>query len=275
MSRLRSVGLVTLWGVLGALATVLAQGTPGPVSPESRAALAPLGALRAGINHGNPLLATRDLASGELRGVAVDLARELARRVGVPLELVPFGAAGPMGQAARAGLWDVAFLGIDPERATDISFTAPYVEVEGTYLVRPGSPLRSVDEVDRPGVRIVVTAGSAYDLFLRRSLKAATIVRAPTTPQSIDLFVEGDFEALAAVRPALVSASPRIPGSHVMTGRFMTIPQAAGVPTGRPLAARYVREFVEEVKASGFVAAALRRHGVEGQAVVSPPAPLR
>src|SRR3972149_10741397 len=144
-----------------------------------RSDLAPTGKLRVGINYGNPVLATRDAVSGELRGVAVDLALELGRRVGVPTDLVAFESAGKMFDAVKASAWDVAFLAIDPGRADQISFTAPYIEIEGTYLVPPGSPLRAITEVDRIGVRIGVSAKSAYDLFLTRSIQNAQLGRAP------------------------------------------------------------------------------------------------
>jgi polar amino acid transport system substrate-binding protein len=243
------------------------------VTPAVRAELAPTGSLRAGINYNNPLVARRDEATGELRGTAVDLSRELARRVGVPVELVPYDAAARMSEAARSGAWDVAFLAIDPARAADIEFTAPYIELEGTYLVPAGSPLRRIEDVDRDGVRVSVTANSAYDLFLTRELKHAQLVRAATTPESIDLMVTGKLDALAAVRTALVAAAPRLPGSRVLSGHFMTIAHAAGIPRGRPAAAVFVRQFIEDVKASGIVAAALARHGLTpDDAIVAPPA---
>jgi polar amino acid transport system substrate-binding protein len=239
---------------------------------EIRQELAHTGTLRAAINYNNPLLAKRDGASGELSGLAVDLSRELARRVGVPLQIIPVDAAGKITASAAADVWDIGYLAIDPRRANDIDFTAPHVELEGTYLVPEGSPLRQVQEVDRSGVRIAVTAQSAYDLFLTRELKNAQIVRAPNTPRSFDLLVEENLDAVAAVRTALVAAAKQIPGSRVLSGHFMTIPQAAGVPKGRPRAARYVCEFIEEMKASGFVANTLRKHGLgSDDAIVAPP----
>ncbi len=246
------------------------------VSPEVKAQIAPTGTLRAGINYNNPLLARRDAATGALRGIAVDLSRELARRVGVPVELVPYDAAGKMSDAVKSGAWDIAYLAIDPQRANDIDFTAAYIELEGTYLVPAGSPLKRVEDVDREGVRISVTSKSAYDLFLSRELKNAQIVYSPTTPESIDMMVSQKLDAVAAVRTALITAAKRVPGSQVMSGRFMTIPQAAGIPRGRPAAAQYVKAFIESVKASGFVADALKRHGLTSDdAVVASAAEAR
>jgi polar amino acid transport system substrate-binding protein len=249
-----------------------AQVLPAGVKAE----LAPHGTLRAGINYNNPLLARRDAATGELRGIAVDLSRELARRLGVAVELVPYDAAGKMTDAIGTGSWDIAYLAIDSARANDIDFSAAYIELEGTYLVPAGSRLRRIEDVDREGVRIAVTAKSAYDLYLSRELKAAQLVRTATTPDSIELMVSQRLDAVAAVRTALVTAAKRIPGSQVLAGRFMTIPQAAGVPKGRPAAARYVSTFIEDVKASGFVADALKRHGLTADdAVVAPAASVR
>jgi polar amino acid transport system substrate-binding protein len=241
---------------------LLAAGAAAPASNELRKELAPTGTLRAAINYNNPLLARRDAVSGELSGLAVDLSRELARRVGVPLELIPFDAAGRITGSATNSTWDVGYLAIDPRRANDIEFTAAYVELEGTYLLPAGSSLQRIEDVDREGVRIAVTAESAYDLFLSRELKHAQIVRAVNTPQSVELMLEQKLDAVAAVRTALVTATKHLPGSHVLSGHFMTIPQAAGVPKGRPAAARYVSEFIEEMKASGFVAGTLKKYGL-------------
>lgn len=237
-----------------------------------KAEIAPTGTLRAAINYNNPLLAQRDATTGELRGVAVDLSRELARRISVPLELVPYEAAGKISGAAKTGAWDVAYLAIDPARAADIDFTAAYIELEGTYLVPAGSPLQNVQDFDRDGVRIAVTANSAYDLFLSRKLKHAQLVRAETTPISIDMMVGQRLDAVAAVRTALITGTRRVPGSRVLQGHFMTLSQAIGVPRGRPLATRYVRMFIEDLKASGFVAESLKRHGLgPDDAIVAPP----
>jgi polar amino acid transport system substrate-binding protein len=253
-----------------------AQPVASPVPPALRAEFAPTGTLRAAINHANPLLAIRDPKTGDLSGTAVDLSRELGRRLGLPVQLIPFDAAAKISASARAGAWDVAFLAIDPARAEDIDYSAAYIELEGTYLVPAGSNLNTIEDVDRAGVRVSVTAKSGYDLFLTRALQRAELVRADTTPESIDRFKEQKLDAVAGVKTSLVLAAKEIPGSRVIPGHFMTIPQAVGLPKGRPAAVVYLRGFVEAVKASGFVADALKRHGMtDDDAVVAPPVPLR
>lgn len=260
-----------LFTVLCVVASAASQ-VPAGLAGE----LAPTGALRAAINYNNPLLARRDASTGELSGLAVDLSRELARRIGVPLEIVPFDAAGKIAASAQNNVWDVGYLAIDPLRANDIDFTAAHIEIEGTYLVSAGSALQRIADVDRDGVRIAVTAQSAYDLFLSRELKHAQLVRANSTPESFELMRAQKLDAVAAVRTALLAEAKRVPGSRVLDGHFMTIPQAAGVPRGRPAAARYVSEFIEEMKASGFVASSLQAHGFGADdAIVARPASSR
>ena len=237
------------------------------ILPSLRSELAPTGKLRVGINYGNPVLATRDPAGGELRGVAVDLARELGARMEAPVELVGYDAAGKMVEGLKAGAWDVAFLAAEPGRAGEISFTAPYMLIEGTYLVPAGSPLRAIEDVDREGVRIAVSADSAYDLFLSRNLKRARLVRAPSPNASFELLIAGAAEALAGVRQPLVAGAEKLPGSRVLDGRFMAIGQALGLPKGRDAGAGYLRAFIEDVKASGFVARAIERAGIRGVSV--------
>ena len=234
--------------------------------------LAPTGKLRAAINLGNMVLAQKDPATGDMRGVTVDLARELARRVGLPLELVPFDAAGKVFEALKAGAWDVAFLAIEPVRAAEIAFTAPYVIIEGVYLVPKDSPLRAVADVDRDGVRIAVNKGSAYDLYLTRTIKHAQLVRGEN---GIELFVRDRLEAAAGVKQPLVEYAKTDPSVRIMDGRFMEIRQAMGTPKlryqGRDAAPRYLHAFVEEMKATGFIAEALRRSN-QPDAAVAPPA---
>jgi polar amino acid transport system substrate-binding protein len=256
---------------LGLLALAACATIP-PMPPAVRSELAPTGKLRAGINHGNVLLASRDPASGEVRGIAVDLARELARRAARPLEVVPYESAGAMADAVASGAWDVAFLGAEPERASRIAFSPPYLEIEATYLVPAGSPIRSIADVDREGVRVAVSAKGAYDLFLGRTLRRARLVRAPGVEPSFELFVADKLDALAGLKPALLAYADRLPGSRVLDGRFTAVQQAIGAPTSRIAVAAYLREFVEQVKASGFVAQAIERHGVRGVAVAPPAA---
>lgn len=229
--------------------------------------LAPTGKLRVGINYGNPVLATRDPASGDLRGVAVDLARELGKRVNVPVELVAFESAGKMFDAVKTGAWDAAFLAVDPGRTGQIDFTAPYIEIEGTYLVPAGSPLHAIGDVDREGVQIGISSGSAYDLFLSRSIQHAELVRAPDPNGAFELIRSGKVDVVAGVRQHLVANVEKLPGSRVLDGRFMAIQQALGIPKGHAAGARYLREFIEEVKASGLVAQAIEKAGIRGVSV--------
>lgn len=232
-----------------------------------RSELAPTGKLRVGINYGNPVLATRDPASGELSGVAVDLARELGARTGLPIELAAFESAGKMFDAVKAGAWDAAFLAIDAGRADQVSFTAAYLLIEGTYLVPSGASFQAIEDVDRAAVRIGVSAKSAYDLFLSRSLKHAQLVRAPSPDAAFDLIVAGKVDVVAGVRQHLTARVAKLPGSRVLDGRFMAIEQALGIPKGRDEGAKYLRQFIEDVKASGFVARAIEKAGVRGVSV--------
>jgi polar amino acid transport system substrate-binding protein len=257
-----------------AVALLTSCATVPTVPSGARSELAPTGKLRAAINFGNPVLAQKDQASGEPRGVSVDLARELGRRLGVPVELVTYDAAGMVFDALKTGAWDIAFLAIDPARATEIAFTAPYVVIEGTYLVRADSPLRTIQDVDRDGVRVAVGNKSAYDLYLTRRLKHAQLVRVPTSPEAIDVFLKDKLEAAAGVKQPLLQFAKTQPNMRVMDGRFMAIEQAMGTPKGREAGALYLREFVEEMKASGFVARGLEQSG-QGDATVAPKAPVQ
>jgi ABC-type amino acid transport substrate-binding protein len=233
---------------------------------------APTGRLRASINLGNPILAHTDPTTGVPGGVSVDLARELAHRLDLELDLVVFDNASKSVDAVTAERADVGFFAIDPLRGQGITFTAPYVLIEGSYLVRKDSPLRSNDEVDRPGTRVTVGKGSAYDLFLSRELQQAEIVRAPTSPTVVDVFVEQNLDVAAGVKQQLEADLLRFPGLRLLPGRFMVIQQAMGLPKSRgDAAAEYLQRFVEDMKASGRVADALARHGIQG-ASVAPPA---
>ena len=268
---------VTIAAMIMALAGAVPALAQAPVAPEQRGSpvstvppdalkeLAPSGTLRAAINLGNPVLAQG--TAQEPRGVTVDLARELGRRLGVPVQLVPFNAAGKVFEALKDGAWDVAFLAIEPVRAAEIAFTAPYVLIEGVYLVPKDSPLKTVADVDRAGVRIGVNRNSAYDLYLTRTLKNATLVR---SEDGVESFVKDKLEASAGVKQPIVAYAKTNPEVRVMEGRFMEIRQAMGTPQGRPAAAAYLKTFVEEMKASGFVAEALKRSN-QPDAAVAPP----
>ena len=239
------------------------------VSPDVIKDLTPTGKLRVSINLGNIVLAQQDPATGEMGGVTVELARELGRRLDRPVELFPFDGAGKAFEALKAGKIDIVFLAIEPVRANEIAFTAPYVIIEGVYMVPKDSPLKSVAEVDRPGIRIGVNKASAYDLFLSRTLKHAELVRGEN---GVELFVAQKLDAAGGVKQPLVIYAKAHPEVRIMDGRFMEIQQAMGTPKGRDAGARYLRAFVEEMKASGFVAEALKRSR-QFDAAVAPPAP--
>jgi polar amino acid transport system substrate-binding protein len=231
-------------------------------------ALAPTGVLRASINLGNPILANKDSHTGEPVGVSIDLARAFGEQLGVPVELVVFDAAGKSVEAVAAERADIGFFAIDPLRGADIAFTAPYVLIEGSYMVREASPLTRNDDVDRDGVQVTVGQGSAYDLFLTRELKHARIVRAPTSPTVVQTFIAQGLDVAAGVRQQLEADRLRHPGLRLLPGRFMVIQQAMGLPKSRgAAAARALGDFVEAMKASGFVAQALQRHGIDGASV--------
>jgi len=246
--------------------------TAPEVSPAARSELAPAGKLRVGINVQNFLLVNKERSGGEYSGIAVDLGRELGRRLGIPVELVAFETAGKLADAVKSGAWDVAFLGNEPARASEIAFTAAYLEIEAGYLVPAGSPIRTIAEVDREGVRVAVNAKSAYDLYLTRNLQRAKLFRAPTVDASYELFVADKLDALAGLKPRLAMDAEKLPGSRVLEGRFSAVQQSIGTPQGRPAGAEYLREFVEDAKASGFVAKAIERHAVRGVSV-APMAP--
>lgn len=238
------------------------------MNPAIVRAFAPQGRLRASINLGNPILAGKDAASGEPRGVSIDLARAFGQRLGVDTELVVFDTAGKSVHAVAGEQADIGFFAIDPERGEHIAFTPPYVLIEGCYLVRADAPLRANEEVDRAGTRVVVGQGSAYDLYLSRELQRAQILRALSSPDVVTHFVETGAEVAAGVKQQLQADAERIGGLRLLPGRFMVIRQAMGCPRSRGTeAAAALAAFVEEMKASGFVAEALRRHAVEGASV--------
>jgi polar amino acid transport system substrate-binding protein len=230
----------------------------------------PTGRLRAAINLGNPILA-HAAGEGGAGGVSVDLAREFARRLGVDLELVVVDTAGKSVDAVATERADIGFFAIDPARGADIAFTGPYVLIEGSYLVKDDSPIRANEDVDRAAHRVVVGKGSAYDLFLTRELRHAQIVRAPSSPAVVPTFLEQGADVAAGVRQQLEADARAKPGLRLLDGRFMVIRQAMGVPKSRgDAAAALLAAFVEEMKASGFVADALKRHGIEGASVAPP-----
>lgn len=231
--------------------------------------LAPTGKLRLGINYSNFLLTAKDPVTGEGRGIAIDLGRELGRRLGVSVEVVGYPSPGELADAAGKGVWDVGFLGAEPKRANEIDFTAAYVEIEATYLVPPDSPLQSIADVDREGVRVAVPAKSAYELYLSRTLKHAKLVLEQGADNAFKRFVGDKLEALAGLKPRLVTDHDKLPGSRIIEGRFTAVQQAAGTPKGRAAGAAYLREFIEDVKATGLVARTIENNGVRGLTVAA------
>ena len=237
------------------------------ITPAVHADLIPTGRLRAAINYGNVILATKDRATGQSRGVAVDLAQDVARRLGAPLEIVAFDSVAVMGDAAPTGVWDIAFLGSDPQREALMGFTAAYLEIEATYLVPGSSPLRTAADVDREGVRIAAPARANYELFLSRNLKRARLVSAVSNDAASDLLATGQVEALAGLTQALHDRLSRLPGSRIVEGRFMGVQQSIAVPRGRDAGLAYLRGVVEDAKASGLVARAIEATGARGVSV--------
>ena len=242
------------------------------MSLEVRSELAPKGVLRAAINMGNFLLVTGKTPSGDPDGVSPDMARELARRLGVDCQLVPFATPGELADAAGEDVWDIGNIGAEPERAKTIAFTAAYVEIEATYIVPGGSPIQSIDEVDKAGNRIAVSARSAYELWLSDNIQNADLKLAQGLDGSFDLFVEEKLEALAGLRPRLITDVEKLPGARILDGQFTAVQQAMGTKPDRKAAAAYMRGFVEELKTSGFVQGLIEKHDVVGRLSVAPPA---
>jgi polar amino acid transport system substrate-binding protein len=242
------------------------------MSQDAAAELAPTGVLRAAINLGNFLLVTGRSASGEPQGVAPDMAAEIARRLGVAVDYVPFARPSSLADASEDGVWDIGLIGAEPARAEKIAFTAAYVEIEAAYLVQPGSSLASLDDVDRPGVRIAVLARSAYDLWLERNIKQATLVRSTSADGAAKLFADGDADVLAALRPGLLTEVERFPGARILDGRFTAVQQAVGTPLRNIAGARFLQAFVEDAKRSGLVGRLIERHHMVGRLAVAPPA---
>jgi polar amino acid transport system substrate-binding protein len=243
-----------------------------PLSDQAKAELAPTGVLRAGINMGNFLLVTDRTPEGDPDGVSPDMARAIAARLGVPLQLVPFKSPGELGDAVGANVWDIGLIGAEPQRAEKIEFTPAYAEIEATYLVPAGSTLQTVEEVDRPGIRIAVSARSAYGLWLERNTKEATLVTFDAGENVFDTFVAEGLEAMAALRPGLIEDVKRLPGGRILDGHFAVVQQAVGTAKANTAGAAFLRAFVAEAKASGFVERLIAKHQVEGRLSVAAPA---
>lgn len=240
----------------------LAQGTRmPPPGAQIVASLAPAGRLRAAINLGNGVLAQRDPKTGAVSGVIVDISTELARRLGTPIDFIYYETGGRIAPMQPVDRWDIAFLGTEQSRVANFSVTAPYLSLDGTYLVRNDSPYHGVADLDRSGVRIATALNSAYDLELSKLLKRATLVRAPTSAAAIELFEHDRLAAAAGVRQALEDAQKSTPGVRVLPDAYMSIEQAMTMPKGREAGFRYLSDFIEELKATGFVRRALDRSG--------------
>lgn len=240
------------------------------MSSDIIAQLAPTGTLRAGINLSNPLLVTGRTPAGEPSGVSPDMARAVAERLGVPITYLPFASAGETADAV--GLWDIGLIAAEPQRAEKIAFTLPYCEIEATYLVPSGSPLVALTDVDRPDVRIAVADRAAYDLWLTRNIRHATLVRVDGLDNAFRHFVENGLEALAGLRPALLPQAASLPGSRILDGQFTAVRQAIGTARPNDAAAAFLGEFVEDAKASGLVARLIGKHKVAGLTVARPAA---
>lgn len=240
------------------------------ITPAVRNDLAPTGKVRAGINYGNFILATKDKATGESRGVAVDLANDLGRRLGVPVQIVAYDSVAAMGDAAPSGAWDIAFLGSDPAREKIMSFTAAYIELDATYLVPAASPLKNAAEVDRAGLRITAPARANYELYLQRNLKQAKLLSVANNDAALELMVAGKADALAGLTQGLLNMAAKLPGSRIVEGRFMAVQQSIAVPKGRDAGLAYLRGVVEDAKASGLVARAAEKTGAKGVTVAAP-----
>lgn len=239
-------------------------------SDEIVADLAPTGVLRAGINMSNFLLVSGTSPTGDPLGVAPDMAREIAARLGVPVAYVPFPRPGELADAAESGVWDVGLIGAEPARAQKITFSPAYVEIASTYLVPAGSPLTTVEEVDRPGVRIAVTARTAYELWLSRHIEQAELVRSDSLDAAFEQFVADKLDALAGLKPRLLKDVLKLRGARILDGQFSAVQQAVGTARTNEAGAAYLRDFVEEAKASGLVARLIERHHVQGLSVAPP-----
>lgn len=232
--------------------------------------LAPTGVLRAGINLSNFLLVTGRTAAGDPEGVAPDMAREIADRLGVPVRYVPFQTPGELADAAEEDVWDIGLIGAEPQRAEKIAFSPPYCEIEATYLVPAGSPLKTLADVDQPGVRIAVMGRSAYGLWLDRNIKHAELIRSDTLDSAYEQFVRDKLDVLAGLRPRLNSEVRQLPGARILDGKFAAVQQAIGTARKNTAGAAFLRDFVEDAKTSGLVARLIEKHEVDGLSVAPP-----
>ncbi len=229
--------------------------------------LAPTGTLRAGINLSNFLLVSDRTPDGDPVGVAPDMAAEIARRLGVPVRYVTFPSPGALADAADTDTWDIGLIGAEPQRAEKIAFTSAYVEIEATYLVPAGSPIERLEKVDRAGTCIAVTGRAAYGLWLERNIRNAELVRTDSLDSAYETFVAENLDALAGLRPRLLSDVEKLPGARILDGKFMAVQQAIGTSRANDEAAGFLQDFVDEVKQSGFIADLIARHNIDGLTV--------
>src|SRR5580700_11092530 len=245
-----------------------------PVQPSQQVVseLAPTGVLRAAINMGNFLLVTGKDPSGDPSGVSPDMAAAIGARLGVPVKYIPYARPGEIADDAEKGLWDIGLIGAEPQRAAVINFTAAYCEIEATYLVPAGSPIKAIAEVDQPGKRVAVTARSAYGLWLENNFKKGQLLQFDTADAALKAFVDEKMDAYAGLRPGLIDVAAKLPGSRILDGQFTAVQQAVGTPKKNAAAFAFLREFVEEAKKSGLITNLIERHGVTGRLSVAPPA---
>jgi polar amino acid transport system substrate-binding protein len=244
---------------------------PVTPSPQAIAELAPTGVLRAAINMGNFLLVTGKDPSGDPSGVSPDMAAAIAARLGVPVKFVPYARPGEIADDAEKGLWDIGNIGAEPQRAAVIDFTAAYCEIEATYLVPAGSPIRGVAEVDQPGRRVAVTARSAYGLWLENNYTKGELLQFNGADEAIKAFVDQKLDAYAGLRPGLIDVVAKLPGSRILDGQFTAVQQAVGTPKKNAAGFAFLKDFVEESKRNGVIASLIARHGVAGRLSVAPP----
>ena len=240
------------------------------MSREILAQLAPTGVLRAGINLSNFLLVTGRSAQGDPQGVSPSMAAAIAARLGVPVQYVPYPKPGELADAVDSNAWDIGLIGAEPQRAEKIAFSAAYAQIEATYLVPAGSPITEIAQVDQPGIRIAVTARSAYDLWLERHIQHATLLRTDTLDSALTRFVDEKLEVLAGLRPRLTTDLASLPGARILADKFTAVQQAIGTARKNTAAAAWLHDFVEEAKSTGMVAGFIARHGVHGLSVGDP-----
>ena len=264
----RGAGLAA--ALLFVLATASAWAAAPTAPPAARSELTPTGKLRVGLLVRNTSYVTKDGPATEMQGVAVDLARELAKQLGAPFEPVRYDAVSKMVDGAKAGDWDVAFLGFEPARTGLIDFTSAYAAIGNSYLVAAGSPIRSIGDVDKPGHRIGVSQRSAQDAFVTKNVKQAQLIRSANNRESMKLLASGKIDALVANRTALLALAKEVPGSRILEGSIFNVDQSIGIPKGRPAGTAYAKSFIEYAKSSGLVQRAIDRAGMHGLNVAPP-----